>query len=63
MKLFLQSTRKPEVRFEVLSFDPVTKKGRLRSLSYGTVFEENLDKDYLVKVGYRVEKVMEEDHA
>ena len=62
MKLFLQSTVKPAVRFEVLSFDPETKRGKLKSMAFGTVFEENMDKEYLIKYGYRIEKV-EDNHA
>lgn len=62
MKLFLQSTRKPELRFEIVAFDLATKLGTIKSLTYGTEFQENLDKANLIALGYRVEKE-EADHA
>jgi hypothetical protein len=64
MKLFLQSTLKPDLRFEIISFDPATNRGMLKSLTYGSEFEESLDKEHLTRLGYRVEKIEEgEEHA
>ena len=64
MKLFVQSLRDPSIRFEVLSFDPATKRGRIKSLRYGSEFDEPLDKETLTQLGYCIERVEEEtDHA
>jgi hypothetical protein len=60
MKLFLQSTRpgKEDLRFEILKYDPETKQGVILG-SYGVEFPANLEKEYILKTGYKV--VREED--
>lgn len=60
MKLMLQSTRpgKEDLRFDIKSFNPETKKGVIRG-SMGCDFEEDLSKENLLKNGYKVVKVEE----
>lgn len=55
MKLYLQSTKPGQEakRFEVLSYDPETKKGIVVG-SVGTKFETDMAKETLVKYGYKV---------
>jgi hypothetical protein len=62
MKLYLQSTLDPGIRFEILSFNPDTKQGVVRSARYGSEFQADLTKDALVKGNYRIVKE-EPDHA
>ncbi len=57
MKLYLQSIRNPNIRFEIVSYNVTTEKGIVKSLRYGSTFEETLNKDTLQRMGYRVEKV------
>lgn len=61
MKLFVQSLKDAEIKFEVLTYDPETKRGKIKSCRYGSVFEEDLSKEYLDKLGYK--RIKEEDHA
>lgn len=63
MKLFVQSTLDSERRFEVLSFNPETKKGMLKSVRYGSEFDADLSKEWLIKNGYKLVRIEEEDHA
>ena len=58
--LFIQSTRagKEAIRFEIKSFDPVTKMGVIRG-SMGVDFPTNLSKEHLLEQGYKVVKVEE----
>jgi hypothetical protein len=57
MNLILQSTRegKEDVRFEILRYDPGTKRGVLLG-SMGVEFESDLSKEALLKAGYKVVK-------
>jgi hypothetical protein len=56
MKLYLESTKGEVVkRFEVLSYDPETKKGIVIG-EVGTKFETDMAKETLVKYGYKVVK-------
>jgi len=56
MKLYLESTKGGVVkRFEVLSYDPETKKGIVIG-EVGTKFETDMAKETLVKYGYKVVK-------
>jgi len=57
MKLWVQSTKPggEDKRFEVVAYDPVTKKGKVKS-KMGTVFDEDLSKEFLVKHGYKIVK-------
>jgi len=56
MKLWLESTKGEVVkRFEVLSYDPETKKGIVIG-EVGTKFETDMAKETLVKYGYKVVK-------
>lgn len=48
--------------FDIVSYDPETKRGRLRG-KHGTVFEENMDREFLKKQGYRVAPVKETENA
>lgn len=59
MRLFLQSVTTPKQRFEILSFDPVTRTGEVQSVSNPEFpsFSSNLDKDFIKSIGFRVEKV------
>ena len=57
MKLFLQSTkegREPR-RFEVLSYDPETKKGCVIG-ALGVEFEADMSNEKLLQYGYKVVK-------
>lgn len=56
MKLYLQSIKVPDRRFEILSYDPATKLGQVKSPTYGSTWTEDLSKETLSKLGYRVEK-------
>lgn len=54
MKLLLKSTRKGSTKqFEILSYDPATKKGRVLG-EMGVEFETAMDKETLIKYGYKV---------
>ena len=57
MKLYLESTRANTLgkRFEVLSYDPETKKGIVVG-EIGTKFETDMAKETLLKYGYKVVK-------
>jgi len=56
MKLYLESIKGEVVkRFEVLSYDPETKKGIVIG-EVGTKFETDMAKETLVKYGYKVVK-------
>ncbi len=56
MKLWLESTKGNVVkRFEVLSYDPETKKGIVIG-AVGTKFETDMAKETLIKYGYKVIK-------
>lgn len=56
MKLWLESTKGGVVkRFEVLSYDPETKKGIVIG-EVGTKFETDMAKETLIKYGYKVVK-------
>lgn len=55
MKLFLQSTRDPAKRFEVLEYNAETKKGVVKG-SHGHNFETDMRKETLLKYGYKVVK-------
>jgi len=56
MKLWLESTKGEVVkRFEVLSYNPETKKGIVIG-EVGTKFETDMAKETLVKYGYKVVK-------
>ena len=57
MRLFLESTREKTLgkRYEVLSYDNETKKGIVQG-EHGSKFETAMDKETLVKYGYRVVK-------
>ena len=57
MKVFLQSTQDPKIRFEVLTFNKKTSMAKLRSDS--SEFTEPLTKERMNKYGYRLEKVEE----
>ena len=54
-KLYLESTRKPNLHFEVLAYDPETKKGKIMG-SLGTPFDADMSKEALLKSGYKVIK-------
>ena len=56
MKLFLESTKGTDTRFEVMSYDPETKKGRIIG-SLGKEFSADMSKENLLRTGYRVVKV------
>lgn len=58
-KFFLQSTTKPEVRFEILGRNKETGTMKLRG-QYSE-FEEPMDKDKMALYNYTI--VKEEDHA
>lgn len=56
MKLWLESTKEGTTkRFQVLNYNPETKKGLVLG-EMGTEFETAMDKETLVKYGYRVIK-------
>jgi hypothetical protein len=57
MKLYLESTREQTKgkRYAVLSYDPETKKGIVQG-EQGSKFETAMDKETLVKYGYKVVK-------
>lgn len=59
MKLFIESLKNPEVRFEVESFDRETGVGVLLG-NFGARFTRNLSKDSLAKFGYKVIKVQDD---
>ncbi len=59
MKVYLESTKGTGTRFEVLSYDPETKKGRVIGMM-GKEFSADMSKDNLLKTGYKVIKVAEE---
>lgn len=57
MKIYLQSTKgNPDTKFEVLSYDPETKKGMIMG-SLGKSFPADMSKEALAKSGYRVIKL------
>lgn len=58
---YLQSTTKPELKFQIISRDKTTGMTRLRSMASDTEFEEHLDKDKLAALKYTI--VKEENHA
>jgi hypothetical protein len=62
MKLYLQSTLDPGIRFEILAFNPETKQGQVRSVRYASEFPVDLTKENLIKLNYRIVKE-EADHA
>lgn len=49
----LVSTREGGPTFEIISYNPETKTGKLRG-NYGTVFEHSMDVEHLKKLGYKV---------
>lgn len=57
MKLYLESTRPQTMgkQYEVLSYDAETKKGVLQG-QHGSKFETSIDKETLLKYGYKVTK-------
>ena len=57
MKLYIQSTRPgmEDKRFEVLAYDPETKKGKVIG-GMGTEFETDMSKESLLQYGYRIIK-------
>jgi hypothetical protein len=56
MKIYLESTRSGTTkRFEVLNYNAETKKGVVLG-EMGTEFETAMDKETLVKYGYKVIK-------
>lgn len=57
MKLYLQCTKPggEAKRFEVLSYDPETKKGQVIG-ALGVKFEADMAKESLLKYGYKVVK-------
>jgi hypothetical protein len=62
MKLYLESTKGTDTRFEVVSYDPETKKGRIIG-TLGKEFSADMSKENLLKTGYRVIKVADECEA
>lgn len=51
----LRSTREGGPTYDILTYDTATKLGLLRNIRGGVEFNESLDKDRLVKYGYRIE--------
>jgi hypothetical protein len=58
-KFFLQSTTKPEVRFEILGRDK--EAGTMKLKGAYSEFEEPMDKEKMALYKYTI--VKEEDHA
>jgi hypothetical protein len=58
-KFFLQSTVKPDVRFEILGRNK--DAGTMKLKGQYAEFEEPMDKELMVKFKYTI--VKEEDHA
>ena len=59
MKIYLESTKGTGMRFEVLTYNPETKKGRIIG-AVGKEFSADMSKENLTKTGYKVIRVVEE---
>jgi len=52
-KYILQSTKPGGPCFDILSYDPETKTGKLKG-TLGAEFEHDMSKEHLTKYGYKV---------
>jgi len=55
VKIFLDSTKAPGLRFEILKYDKATNRALLKG-GTGVPFEQNISKGILDKLGYKMVK-------
>ena len=62
MKWFLESTKAPGLRFEIVKLDKATMRATLKG-DTGVPFERDLSGDTLAKYGYKIVKVVDDTAA
>ena len=60
MALYLESTTKTGPKYKILSYDPATKKGKVLG-NIGAEFETDLTKERVMKNGYRIVNLPDEE--
>lgn len=58
MAMFLQSTTRPNIRYQILRFDPASGDMRLKSVSNGTEFTmPKMTASEITRLDYKLENV------